>query len=251
MYEAVLVWTHHGTHQLCLHRERERARELTQTAGAEHTQHTGSCLNVFANEKDSFWCIFCRLNIFTGFSVNAKIQFLAPTGLPSTLLFIHTLPFPDQQATWQRRRGKFLWMDFVCSLKCFRKSTKCSNEKPCLLLLDNHESHPSIDGHQTMLMNDLHIGCPHRLQSLNRFVYEPSHITAHVMPGWGSTPGRQCQFMRLLGLWRLPIPWLQRPWTFRLALGCWCSTLQQRCVPGSQNLDLQRTRQLEEEVRES
>ncbi len=38
------------------------------------------------------------------------------------------------------------------------------------------------------------------------------------MPGWGTTLGRQCQFMTFLGLWQLHILWLQPPWTFRLVL---------------------------------
>ena len=35
---------------------------------------------------------------------------------------------------------------FVLYLKHFVKFARCTKERPCLLILDNHESHLSIDG---------------------------------------------------------------------------------------------------------
>ena len=73
------------------------------------------------------------------------------------------------------------WMidrHFVDFLKHFVEHSKCSKERPCLLMLDNHGSHLSLDGLDyaknnaiTMLSFPPH--CSHRLQPLDRSVYGP------------------------------------------------------------------------------
>ncbi|CAM1331982.1 Uncharacterised protein r2_g4084 [Pycnogonum litorale] len=77
------------------------------------------------------------------------------------------------------------WMKeetFEDFLKHFVKYSKCSKEKPCLLILDNHSSHLSIDGLDfakrsgiTMLSFPPH--CSHRLQPLFLFSYAIITIT--------------------------------------------------------------------------
>ena len=60
---------------------------------------------------------------------------------------------------------------------------RCTKERPCLLILDNHESHLSIDGltyakENGVVMLSLPPHCSHRLQPLNRSVYGP--LKKHV-----------------------------------------------------------------------
>lgn len=73
------------------------------------------------------------------------------------------------------------WMKdihFLQFMKHFVLQTKCSTEKPVLLLLDNHGSHLSIDvlncakeNGVTLLSFPPH--CSHKLQPLDRSVYGP------------------------------------------------------------------------------
>ncbi|CAI9732654.1 Pogo transposable element with KRAB domain [Octopus vulgaris] len=73
------------------------------------------------------------------------------------------------------------WMfeeQFVKFLQHFVRNVKCSKQSPCLLLLDNHDSHLSIeelsyasDNGITMLSFPPH--CTHRLQPLDKAVYGP------------------------------------------------------------------------------
>ncbi|KAB0797555.1 hypothetical protein PPYR_08548 [Photinus pyralis] len=60
----------------------------------------------------------------------------------------------------------------------FVKMTKCSKDQPCLLLLDNHNSHLSIEGlnyakNNGLVMLSFPPHCSHRLQPLDRSVYGP------------------------------------------------------------------------------
>ena len=85
------------------------------------------------------------------------------------------------------------WMKeehFLDFLKHFVASEKCSTERPCLLLLDNHVSHLSIDGlnyakENGIVMLSFPPHCSHRLQPLDRTVYGP--LKRHVntaCDGW-------------------------------------------------------------------
>ena len=73
------------------------------------------------------------------------------------------------------------WMkedNFYEFLQHFVNNVKCSKEHPCHLLLDNHESHLSIEGvdyakNNGITMLSFHPHSSHRLQPLDRSVYGP------------------------------------------------------------------------------
>lgn len=73
------------------------------------------------------------------------------------------------------------WMQeshFLEFLKHFHNHAKSSAERPCLLLLDNHGSHLSIDGlnfskQNGIVMLSFHPHCSHKLQPLDRTVFGP------------------------------------------------------------------------------
>ena len=73
------------------------------------------------------------------------------------------------------------WMtsdSFVMYLKHFIRHSKCSVNHPVLLLLDNHESHMSIEGLDICKANGITLltfppHCSHRLQPLDVAVYGP------------------------------------------------------------------------------
>ena len=73
------------------------------------------------------------------------------------------------------------WMTkkhFLDFLKHFVEHVRCTHEKPCLLLLDNHESHISIKGldfakETGIVMLSFSPHCTHRLQPLDRSIYGP------------------------------------------------------------------------------
>ncbi|XP_071945228.1 uncharacterized protein [Antedon mediterranea] len=102
------------------------------------------------------------------------------------------------------------WMkeiNFLEFLQHFVDNSKCSKEKPCLLLLDNHGSHISIDGLNyakdngiTMLSFPPH--CSHRLQPLDRSVYGPlkKHINT-ACDGWIlNHPGKTMTIYEIPGI---------------------------------------------------
>ncbi|XP_065642270.1 uncharacterized protein LOC136073908 [Hydra vulgaris] len=71
------------------------------------------------------------------------------------------------------------WMkeeNFVKYLKHFVGNTKCTKEKPCLLLLDHHETYLSIEGldlakNNGIVMLTFPPHCTHKLQPLDKAVY--------------------------------------------------------------------------------
>lgn len=73
------------------------------------------------------------------------------------------------------------WMKsdhFVEFLKHFIKHTRCSKETPVMLLLDNHDSHLSIEGLDYCKSNGVTVlsfppHCSHKLQPLDKSVYGP------------------------------------------------------------------------------
>lgn len=69
------------------------------------------------------------------------------------------------------------------SLSILWRVQKCTKEKPCLLLLDNRESHLSVSGlsyakENGVVMLSFPPHCSHRLQPLDRTVYGP--LKRHV-----------------------------------------------------------------------
>ena len=73
------------------------------------------------------------------------------------------------------------WMSGVCFtefLRHFIKHTKCSKDRPVILILDNHDSHISIEIIDLFKENNgslltLPPHCSHKLQPLDRSVYDP------------------------------------------------------------------------------
>ena len=73
------------------------------------------------------------------------------------------------------------WMTeehFLNFLKHFVEHVRCTHEKSCLLLLDNHESHKCIKGldfakENGIVMLSFPPHCTHRLQPLDRSIYGP------------------------------------------------------------------------------
>ena len=73
------------------------------------------------------------------------------------------------------------WMSAACFkefIKHFIKHTKCSKDRPAILILDNHDSHISIktidlskENGVTLLTLPPH--CSHKLQPLDRSIYSP------------------------------------------------------------------------------
>ena len=67
---------------------------------------------------------------------------------------------------------------FLDFLKYFVEHVRCTHEKPCLLLLDNHESHLCNKGLDFAKENDTVMlsfppHCTHCLQPLDRSIYGP------------------------------------------------------------------------------
>ena len=89
------------------------------------------------------------------------------------------------------------WMTeeiFVLHLKHFVKFARCTKERPCLLILDNHVSHLSIDGltyakENGIIMLSFPPHCSHRL---DRSVYGPlkKHINSACDSWIMSHPGK-------------------------------------------------------------
>nr|XP_047124426.1 MFS-type transporter clz9-like [Hydra vulgaris] len=69
-------------------------------------------------------------------------------------------------------------------------NTKCTKEKPCLLLLDNHETHLSIEGldlakNNGIVMLTFPPHCTHKLQPLDKAVYGPlKNYINNAMTSW-------------------------------------------------------------------
>ena len=75
---------------------------------------------------------------------------------------------------------------FLDFLKHFVEHVRCTHEKPCLLLLDNHESHICIKGldfakENGIVMLSFPPHCTHRLQPLDRSIYGPFKKYFNIM----------------------------------------------------------------------
>ncbi|ROL23530.1 Pogo transposable element with KRAB domain [Anabarilius grahami] len=102
------------------------------------------------------------------------------------------------------------WMKeehFVEFLKHFVENTKCTKEKPCLLLLDNHESHLSVSGlnyakENGVVMLSFPPHCSHRLQPLDRTVYGPlkRHVNTACDSWMLNNPGKTMSIYDVPGI---------------------------------------------------
>ncbi|RXN07766.1 endochitinase A1-like protein [Labeo rohita] len=113
------------------------------------------------------------------------------------------------------------WMKdthFVDFLQHFNEHTKCSKEKPCLLLLDNHESHLSIDGlnyakENGIIMLSFPPHYSHRLQPLDRSVYGPlkRHINSTCDAWMRNNPGKTMSIYDIPGIVAVAYPLAATP----------------------------------------
>ena len=102
------------------------------------------------------------------------------------------------------------WMtqeNFLIFLKHFVKHSHSATDHPVLLLLDNHESHLSVDGIQFAKDNSIHLlsfppHCSHRLQPLDCTVYFPlkRYYNAQCDSWCNSHPGRPMQPLDIPGV---------------------------------------------------
>ncbi|XP_072397936.1 uncharacterized protein [Diabrotica undecimpunctata] len=70
-------------------------------------------------------------------------------------------------------------VEFLVYVKHFHKNIKCSKKSPVLLILDNHNSHLSVEVIDYCMLNGivlltLHPHCSYRLQPLDRSVFGAS-----------------------------------------------------------------------------
>lgn len=94
--------------------------------------------------------------------------------------------------------------NFLEYIKHFHGHTRCSPEKPVLLLLDNHESHQTLDVIRYCRANGIHMlsfppHCSHRMQPLDVSVFGPFKKAANMFCGdWiRDNPGRRTQITDL------------------------------------------------------
>jgi hypothetical protein len=108
------------------------------------------------------------------------------------------------------------WMksaDFVIFINHFAAHTKCSVDKPVLILLDNHESHLSLDTIDFCRANGIVLltftpHCSHKLQPLDRSVFGPFKNSINsAADGWmRSNPGKTMSIYNLPHLAALALP---------------------------------------------
>ncbi|MGL5757251.1 hypothetical protein, partial [Plesiomonas sp.] len=113
------------------------------------------------------------------------------------------------------------WMKeehFVDFLKHFVSHTKCSTEKPCLLLLDNHGSHLSVDGldyakENGVVILSFHPHCSHKLQPLDRSVYGPfkKHVSSACHAWMLQNPGKTMSIYDIPGIVAIAYPLAATP----------------------------------------
>lgn len=94
--------------------------------------------------------------------------------------------------------------NFLEFIKHFHNYTRCSPEKPVLLLLDNHESHRTLDVIKYCRANGIHMlsfppHCSHRMQPLDVSVFGPFKKAANTFcSDWVKmNPGRVTQITDL------------------------------------------------------
>lgn len=99
------------------------------------------------------------------------------------------------------------WMtkeNFVKVFRHFIKYSGASNENPCLLLLDNHQSHVNLDVIKLAKENGVHLltfppHCSHRLQPLDVGVYGPfkTYYNSAAAAWMTSNPGKTISMYRI------------------------------------------------------
>lgn len=100
------------------------------------------------------------------------------------------------------------WMNeqhFIKFAKHFVEYVRCSKERPCLLLLDNHDSHLSVEALNIFKDNGVSVlsfppHCSHKLQPLDRSVYGPlkKYVNTHIDAWMTANPGK------IFGIYDIP-----------------------------------------------
>ncbi|EGI66260.1 hypothetical protein G5I_05223, partial [Acromyrmex echinatior] len=108
------------------------------------------------------------------------------------------------------------WMEeehFIKYCQHFVRHVRPSKEKPVLLLLDNHESHLSIEALDYLKENGITVlsfpyHCSHKLQPLDRSVYEPlkNHINTACDNWLVSNPGKSLSIYHISEIIKTALP---------------------------------------------
>jgi hypothetical protein len=107
---------------------------------------------------------------------------------------------------------------FVIFLKHFLKHTRCTKERLVLLILDNHDSHLSLDGIELcresgIIILSLPPHCSHKLQPLDRSVYGPfkKYVNSMFDAWMRSNPGKTMSIYDIPGVVRDALPLATTP----------------------------------------
>ncbi|KAB0795100.1 hypothetical protein PPYR_11939 [Photinus pyralis] len=118
------------------------------------------------------------------------------------------------------KSGWMIQEHFIIFLKHFIKHSRCTKERPVLLILDNHDSHLSLEGIELCGENGVIIlslppHCSHKLQPLDRSasVYGPFKKYVNSMSdAWmRSNPGKTMSIYDIPGLVRDALPLATTP----------------------------------------
>ncbi|XP_026196656.1 uncharacterized protein LOC113169825 [Anabas testudineus] len=180
-FEPQSIWNMDETGVTTVHKPnkvvaRKGYKQVGSLTSAERgTLVTVSCaVSATGNSIPPFF-IFPRVNFFDHFLISA------PTGSAGGA----------NPSGWMKEEH------FVDFLKHFVVHTKCSKDRPCLLLLDNHSSHLSVDGlnyakESGIVMLSFPPHCSHRLQPLDVAVFGPlkKHINTASSAWMFNNPGK-------------------------------------------------------------
>lgn len=113
------------------------------------------------------------------------------------------------------------WMKeehFVKFIKHFIHHVRCSKERPVLLLLDNHDSHLSIEALDNCKQNGVTVlsfppHCSHKLQPLDRSVYGPlkKYCNSAIDSWMVNNPGKTLSIYDIPGIVKTTLPLAATP----------------------------------------
>jgi len=110
------------------------------------------------------------------------------------------------------------WMNETHFVEYLKHFVKCSKEKPILLLLDNHESHLSIEGlnyckENGIIMLSFPPHCSHKLQPLDRSVFGPlkKYVNTTCDSWIVNNPGKTMSIYDIPGIIKQALPLAATP----------------------------------------
>lgn len=113
------------------------------------------------------------------------------------------------------------WMKethFIKFIMHFIRHVRCSKERPVLLLLDNHESHLSVDALDICKQNGVTVlsfppHCSHKLQPLDRSVYGPlkKYVNSAIDSWMVNNPGKTLSIYDIPGIIKETLPLATTP----------------------------------------